>query len=77
MHILRDPSFFLTNKTRAPHGEILGLMKPLSSKSLSWSSNFLIQSEPSYMDELKWDLYLVTNQRPSQFPIQEELLEDY
>ncbi|GKD77139.1 hypothetical protein Tco_1339760 [Tanacetum coccineum] len=25
MHILNDPSFFLTNKTRAPQGEELGL----------------------------------------------------
>ncbi|GJX36298.1 hypothetical protein Tco_0247855 [Tanacetum coccineum] len=29
MHILNDPSFFLTNKIRAPQGEELGLMKPL------------------------------------------------
>nr|GFB09873.1 hypothetical protein [Tanacetum cinerariifolium] len=28
MHILNDPSFFLTNKTVAPQGEELGLMKP-------------------------------------------------
>nr|GEZ05169.1 hypothetical protein [Tanacetum cinerariifolium] len=28
MHILNDPSFFLTNKTGAPQGEELGLMKP-------------------------------------------------
>ncbi|GKA49799.1 hypothetical protein Tco_0742872, partial [Tanacetum coccineum] len=30
MHILNDPSFFLTNKTGAPQGDELGLMKPLS-----------------------------------------------
>ena len=35
MHILIDSSFFFTNNTGAPYGEILGLMKPLSSKSLS------------------------------------------
>ncbi|GKF36971.1 hypothetical protein Tco_0113729 [Tanacetum coccineum] len=29
MHILNDLSFFLTNKTGAPQGEELGLMKPL------------------------------------------------
>jgi hypothetical protein len=29
MHILNDPSFFLTNKTGAPQGEKLGLMNPL------------------------------------------------
>ena len=39
MHILRDPSFFFTNNTGAPHGEILGIMKPSSSNSLSSSFN--------------------------------------
>ena len=39
MHILRDPSFCLTNKIWAPYKEILGRMKSLSSKSLSWSFN--------------------------------------
>ncbi|GKE80380.1 hypothetical protein Tco_1550380, partial [Tanacetum coccineum] len=34
MHILNDPSFFFRNKTGAPQGEELGLMKPLS-KSLA------------------------------------------
>ena len=37
MHILRKPSLFFTNKTLPPHEEILGLIKPLSSKSLSLS----------------------------------------
>ena len=31
----KDPSFLFTNENGAPHGEILGQMKPLSSKSLS------------------------------------------
>ena len=35
IHILKDTSFFFTNKTEAVHGEILGLMKPFSSKSVS------------------------------------------
>nr|GEV43226.1 hypothetical protein [Tanacetum cinerariifolium] len=35
MHILNDPSFFLTNKTVAPQGEELGLMMPLSESSCS------------------------------------------
>ncbi|GJR41148.1 hypothetical protein Tco_1216832 [Tanacetum coccineum] len=42
MHILNDPSFFLTNKTGAPQGEELGLMKPLSESSCSCSDNFFI-----------------------------------
>ncbi|GKE93394.1 hypothetical protein Tco_1574489 [Tanacetum coccineum] len=37
MHILNDPSFFLTNKTKAPQGEELGLMKLLSESSCSCS----------------------------------------
>ncbi|GKC85825.1 hypothetical protein Tco_1141542 [Tanacetum coccineum] len=42
MHILNDPSFFLTNKTGAPQGEELGLMKPLSESSCSCSDNSFI-----------------------------------
>nr|GEZ76103.1 reverse transcriptase domain-containing protein [Tanacetum cinerariifolium] len=42
MHILNDPSFFLTNKTGAPQGEELGLMKPLSERSCSCSNNSFI-----------------------------------
>ncbi|GKB75248.1 hypothetical protein Tco_0942143 [Tanacetum coccineum] len=42
MHILNDPSFFLTNKTGAPQGEELGLMKPLSEISCSYSDNSFI-----------------------------------
>ncbi|GKF94029.1 hypothetical protein Tco_0283729, partial [Tanacetum coccineum] len=42
MHILNDPSFFLTNKTGAPQGEELGLMKPLSESSCSCSNNSFI-----------------------------------
>ena len=41
MHILREPSFFFTNNTGAPHGEILGLMKPLSTRSFNCSFNSL------------------------------------
>nr|GFC35515.1 hypothetical protein [Tanacetum cinerariifolium] len=42
MHILNEPSFFLTNKTGAPQGEELGLMKPLSESSCSCFDNFFI-----------------------------------
>ncbi|GJV15482.1 hypothetical protein Tco_1360805 [Tanacetum coccineum] len=42
MHILNDPSFFLTNKTEAPQGEELGLMNPLSESSCSCSDNSFI-----------------------------------
>ncbi|GJS74899.1 hypothetical protein Tco_0724780 [Tanacetum coccineum] len=45
MHIRNDPSFFLTNKIRAPQGEELGLMKPLSESSWSWSENSSFQME--------------------------------
>ena len=41
MHILREPSFFFTNNTGAPHGEILSLMKPLSRRSFNYSFNSL------------------------------------
>ena len=41
MRILREPSFFFTNSTGAPHGEILGWMKPLSRRSFNRSFNFL------------------------------------
>ncbi|GJU64954.1 hypothetical protein Tco_1246789, partial [Tanacetum coccineum] len=42
MHILNDPSFFLTNKTSAPQGEELGLMNPLSKSSCNFSNNSFI-----------------------------------
>ncbi|GKG12753.1 hypothetical protein Tco_0346990 [Tanacetum coccineum] len=42
MHILNDPSFFLTNKTGAPQGEELGLMNPLSESSCNCSDNSFI-----------------------------------
>nr|GFB62168.1 hypothetical protein [Tanacetum cinerariifolium] len=42
MHILNESSFFLTNKTGAPQGEELGLMKPLSESSCSYSDNSFI-----------------------------------
>nr|GFD44056.1 hypothetical protein [Tanacetum cinerariifolium] len=42
MHILNEPSFFLTNKTKAPQGEESGLMKPLSKSSCSCSDNSFI-----------------------------------
>ncbi|GKF83597.1 hypothetical protein Tco_0248495, partial [Tanacetum coccineum] len=42
MHILNDPSFFLTNKTGAPQGEELGLMNPLSESSCSCSDKSFI-----------------------------------
>ena len=44
MHIRKDPSFFFTNKTGAPQGEKLGLMKPLLSSSFSWLDNSCISA---------------------------------
>ncbi|GJW69774.1 hypothetical protein Tco_0126691 [Tanacetum coccineum] len=46
MHIQNDPSFFLTNKTGAPQGEELGLIKPLSDSSFSCSDNSFISEGP-------------------------------
>ncbi|GJU06519.1 hypothetical protein Tco_1122949 [Tanacetum coccineum] len=49
MHILNDPSFFLTNKTEAPQGEELGLMKPLSESSCSYfDSSFILDGANRY-----------------------------
>ncbi|GKC47697.1 hypothetical protein Tco_1065419 [Tanacetum coccineum] len=42
MHIRKDPSFFFTNRTEAPQGEELGLMKPLSVSSCSCSASSFI-----------------------------------
>nr|GFC79694.1 hypothetical protein HannXRQ_Chr14g0442131 [Tanacetum cinerariifolium] len=42
MHIWKDLSFFLTNRTGAPQGEELGLMKPLSVSSCSFSASSFI-----------------------------------
>ncbi|GKC67514.1 hypothetical protein Tco_1100112 [Tanacetum coccineum] len=42
MHILNDPSFFLTNKTGALQGEELGLMNPLSESSCNCSDSSFI-----------------------------------
>nr|GFA56119.1 putative reverse transcriptase domain-containing protein [Tanacetum cinerariifolium] len=42
MHIRNDPSFFLTNRTGAPQGKELGLIKPLSDSSFSCSANSFI-----------------------------------
>ena len=37
MHSRRVLSFFFANRTGAPHGEVLGLINPLSSSSYSWT----------------------------------------
>ena len=37
-------SFLLTNRIRAPHGEVLGLMNPFSSSSCSWTMSFYIST---------------------------------
>nr|GFD35146.1 hypothetical protein [Tanacetum cinerariifolium] len=34
-----EPSFFLTNNTRAPHGDELDRIKPFSDSSFSCSDN--------------------------------------
>ncbi|GKF64383.1 hypothetical protein Tco_0187831, partial [Tanacetum coccineum] len=49
MHILNDPSFFLTNKIEAPQGEKLGLMKPLSEISCScFDNSFILEGVNRY-----------------------------
>ncbi|MFS7973026.1 hypothetical protein Hanom_Chr09g00851711 [Helianthus anomalus] len=42
MHRRIEPSFFLTNKIGAPHGDELGLTKPLASRSSSCVLNSFI-----------------------------------
>ena len=37
MHSQRVLSFFFTNITGAPHGEVFGLMNPLSNSSCTWT----------------------------------------
>ena len=37
MYSQRVLSFFFANRTGAPHGEVLGLMKPLSNNSCIWT----------------------------------------
>ncbi|GJR17767.1 hypothetical protein Tco_0966294 [Tanacetum coccineum] len=45
----KDPSFFFTNRTGAPQGEELGLMKPLSVSSCSYSaSSFILDGANLY-----------------------------
>ena len=39
MHSRRVLSLFFANRTGAPHGEVLGLMNPLSSNSYIWTLN--------------------------------------
>ena len=39
MHSRRVLSFFFVNRTEAPHGELLGLLNPLSSNSCIWTSS--------------------------------------
>src|SRR5262249_4571893 len=41
MQSRRDPSFFFTNKTGAPQGEVLGLMNPWSNNSCNYSFSSL------------------------------------
>ncbi|GKE00378.1 hypothetical protein Tco_1388361, partial [Tanacetum coccineum] len=48
---MKDPSFFMTNKTRAPQGEELGLVNPLSEISYNWVDNSCISDRASlYVD---------------------------
>ena len=39
MHNLNDPSFFFTNNTKTPQGEVLDLINPLFNKSCSCAFN--------------------------------------
>ena len=47
MHIRKEPSFFFTNNTCAPHGEKLGLMNPLLNSSWSWLESSCISEGAS------------------------------
>nr|GFA22436.1 hypothetical protein [Tanacetum cinerariifolium] len=49
MYIMNEPSFFLTNKTEAPQGEELGLMKPLLKSSCScFDNSFILDGAKRY-----------------------------
>nr|GEW60255.1 hypothetical protein [Tanacetum cinerariifolium] len=49
MHIWNDPSFFITNNTRAPHGDELSRIKPFSDNSFSCSDNsFVLDGDTRY-----------------------------
>ncbi|GKC29787.1 hypothetical protein Tco_1037081 [Tanacetum coccineum] len=63
MHIWNDPSFFLTNKTGAPQGEELGLIKPLSDSSFSCSVPRVPRKAP--MDKVP--VLQAQHQVPNQF----------
>ncbi|GJU32681.1 hypothetical protein Tco_1176270 [Tanacetum coccineum] len=65
MHIRNDPSFFLTNKTGAPQGEELGLIKPLSESSLVDPT--ILSSRTELID--KAPVLQVQHQVPNQFEI--------
>ena len=51
MHILIEPFFFLTNKTGAPRGKMLGLTKPLSNNSCN-----CIFNSPNYAGAILYDV---------------------
>ncbi|KAK4708663.1 hypothetical protein R3W88_029588 [Solanum pinnatisectum] len=50
---LKEPFFFFTNNTGAPHGEILGLMKPLSKRSFNCSFNSLSSAGAILVERIK------------------------
>ncbi|GJY74260.1 hypothetical protein Tco_0478691 [Tanacetum coccineum] len=51
MHILKDPSFFLTNHTVAPQGEELGLINLFSKSSCYWLDSSCISDGASLYDD--------------------------
>ena len=74
MHSLIDPSFFLTNKTGAPHGGKLGQMNPLSSNSCNYVFNSFSSIELSVMKKYAMPLLEEISIESEYFPIAERLI---
>jgi hypothetical protein len=64
MHILIDPSFFVTNNIGAPHGNILWRIKPLSKSSWSYSFSYF-NSEDAIQSALEIGLVPGTHSIPN------------
>ena len=56
LHMREEPYFFLTNKTRVPQGEKLGLMNPLSNSSLNWLDSCCISIGANLYGDLAIDV---------------------
>ena len=65
MHILKLPSFFFINNTDAPHGDVLGRMKPLSVSSYNCSFNSLNSAGDKWYGALEMGVALRIRSMPN------------